>query len=140
MDGSYWLAAVPDLQNFYIATQAAVTGDPRPEVAAVTEAFKAKYGAVPASQYAYPIYAFLQLWGRAVEKAGTTNGKEVTAVLESFKNEPTLLGPRNFSHDLHIQTQIPMLIEDVAGGQDKVVDKWSVSEAMPDEVLYRLKK
>ncbi len=140
MDGSYWLAAVPDLQDFYIATQAAVAGDPRPEVAAVTEAFKAKYGAVPASQYAYPIYAFLQLWGRAVEKAGTTNGKEVTAALEGFKNEPTLLGPRNFSHDLHIQTQIPMLIEEVAGGQDKVVDKWSVSEAMPDAVLYRLKK
>lgn len=140
MDGSYWLAAVPDLGNFYIATQAAVVGDPHPEVTAVTEAFKAKYGAVPASQYAYPIYAFMQLWGRAVTEAGTTDGKAVVKVLETYKDQPTILGPRTFTHALHIQTQVPMLVEEVTGGQDHVIDDWAIAEAVPNDVLYRLKK
>jgi hypothetical protein len=33
-----------------------------------------------------------------------------------------------------------MLIEEVSAGQDKVIDNWKVSETMPDDVLYRLKK
>jgi len=140
MDGSYWLAAVPDLTNFYIAVQAAVTGDPRPDVQALGEAFKAKYGTLPASQYAFPVYAFMQLWAKAVTMAGSTDPKAVVAKLETFKNEPTVLGPRSFGNKLHIQVQIPLMIEDVANGADKVVDKQDVSEPIPDAVLYRLKK
>lgn len=140
MDGSYWLAAVPNLTDFYIAVQAAVTGDPRPEVQALTEAFKAKYGTLPASQYAYPAYAFMQLWAKAVTMAGTTEPKAVVAKLETFKNEPTVLGPRSFSSKLHIQDQMPLMIEAVADGADKVIDKQDVSEPIPNAVLYRLKK
>ena len=140
MDGSYWLAAVPNLTDFYIAVQAAVAGDPRPEVQALTEAFKAKYGALPASQYAYPAYAFMQLWAKAVTLAGTTDPKAVVAKLETFKNEPTVLGPRSFSSKLHIQDQIPLMIEEVVDGTDKVIDNQDVSEPIPNAVLYRLKK
>jgi branched-chain amino acid transport system substrate-binding protein len=140
MDGSYWLAAVPNLTNFYIAVQAAVVGDPRPEVQALTEAFKAKYGTLPASQYAFPAYAFMQLWAKAVTMAGTTDPKAVVAKLETFKNEPTVLGPRSFSSKLHIQDQMPLMIEEVVDGADKVIDKQDVSEPIPNAVLYRLKK
>jgi branched-chain amino acid transport system substrate-binding protein len=140
MDGGYWLAAAPGLSDFYIAVQAAVTGDPRPEVKALTEAFQAKYGSLPASQYAYPIYAFLQLWSRAVTETGTTDSKTVVAKMETFKNAPTALGPRSFSSSLHIQDQIPMMIEEVVDGADKVIDSEAVSEPVPNDVLYRLKK
>lgn len=140
MDGSYWLAAVPNLTDFYIAVQAAVTGDPRPEVQALTEAFKAKYGTLPASQYAFPAYAFMQLWAKAVTMAGTTDPKAVVAKLETFKNVPTVLGPRSFSSKLHIQDQMPLMIEEVVNGADKVIDKQDVSEPIPNAVLYRLKK
>lgn len=136
MDGSYWLRSVPDLAGFYVVTQAAVAGDPRPEVAALAAAFQAKYGAPPASQYAFPIYAFLQLWAKAVTEAGTTDPKTVAAMLETFRNEPTVLGPRSFSDKLHIQTRMPMLIEEVAGGTDKVIDAQDLSEPVPAEVLY----
>lgn len=140
MDGSYWLNAAPGLTNFYIAVQAAVVGDPRPDVQALTEAFKAKYGSVPASQYAYPAYAFMQLWAKAVTDSGTTDPKTVVKMLESFKNVPTVLGPRSFSSKLHIQDQIPMMIEEVVDGADKVIDSQTVSEPIPNDVLYRLKK
>jgi branched-chain amino acid transport system substrate-binding protein len=140
MDGNYWLNAVPELKDFYITVQAAVVGDPRPDVTALADAFKAKYGSLPASQYAFPAYAFLQLWAKAVTEAGTTDPKAVVAKLETFKDVPTVLGPRSFSNKLHIQVQIPLMIEDVVDGADKVVDSQALSDAVPNDVLYRLKK
>lgn len=140
VDGNYWLNAVPNLTNFYIAVQAAVVGDPRPEVQALAQAFKAKYGSLPASQYAFPVYAFLQLWAKAVQETGTTDPKTVTAKLETFTDVPTVLGPRSFSKTLHIQVKMPLMIEDVVNGADKVVDSQPLSEPVPLNVLYRLKK
>lgn len=140
MDGSYWLNAVPGLKNFYIAVQAAVQGDPRPDVTALAEAFKAKYGRLPASQYAFPAYAFMQLWAKAVTETGTTDPKTVVAKLETYTDVATTLGPRSFSKNYHIQTKIPMMIEEVVDGADKVIDSQPLSEGIPDDVLYRLKK
>jgi branched-chain amino acid transport system substrate-binding protein len=140
MDGNYWLAAVPNLKDFYIAVQAAVVGDPRPDVTALADAFKAKYGSLPASQYAFPVYAFLQLWAKAVTEAGTTDPKAVAAKLETFENVPTVLGPRSFTNKLHIQVKIPLMVEDVVEGADKVIDNQDLTEAVPNDVLYRLKK
>ena len=82
----------------------------------------------------------MQLWGRAVTEAGTTDAKAVVKVMETYKDQPTILGPRSFSHELHIQAQVPMLVEEVSGGQDHVIDNWSISEAVPNDVLYRMKK
>ena len=42
---------------------------------------------------------------------------EVVAKMETFTDVPTVLGPRSFSPKLHIQTKIPMMIEDV-------VERW----------------
>jgi branched-chain amino acid transport system substrate-binding protein len=140
MDGAYWLGATPGLSNFYISVQTAVGADPRPAVQALTQAFKAKYGVLPASQYAYPAYTFLQLWAKAVTEAGTTDAKAVVAKLEAFKNVPTVLGPRSFSAKLHIQDQVPLMIEEVVDGADKVIDSQDAPEAVPNNVLYRLKK
>ena len=95
---------------------------------------------MPASQYAFPAYAFMQLWAKAVTEAGTTDPKAVVAKLETFQDVPTVLGPRSFSPKLHIQVKIPMMIEDVVDGADKVIDNQELSEAVPNDVLYRLKK
>ncbi len=140
VDGNYWLAAAPGLTDFYIAVQAAVIGDPRPDVTALAAAFKAKYGSLPASQYAFPVYAFLQVWSKAVTETGTTDPKTVVAKMETYTDVPTVLGPRSFSKKLHIQTKIPMMIEEVVDGADKVVDSQSLSDEVPNDVLYRLKK
>jgi branched-chain amino acid transport system substrate-binding protein len=140
-DGTYWLDGVPDLTNFYVASQASVYGDePRPAVVGLIERYKAKFKDGPVTQYAFPIYAFLELWAKAAEKAGTLDAAKVVAVLNTFHDEPTVLGPRSFSPKLHIQDQSPLFIVSISNRTGKVVDDWRISEAIPNEVLYRLKK
>ena len=140
-DGTYWLGAVPDLTNFYVPVQASVYGDdPRPEVVALIERYKLKFKDGPVTEFAFPIYSFLQLWAQAVEKAGTVDAAKVVAVLNSFRDEPSILGPRSFSPQLHIQDRSPFLIVSISNHTGKVIDSWRVSEPIPNEVLYRLKK
>ena len=140
-DGTYWLGAVPDLTNFYVPVQASVYGDdPRSEVAALIERYRQKFKDGPATEFAFPIYNFLQLWAQAVEKAGTVDAAKVVAVLNSFRDEPSILGPRSFSPQLHIQDRSPFLIVSISNHTGKVIDSWRVSEPIPNEVLYRLKK
>jgi branched-chain amino acid transport system substrate-binding protein len=140
-DGTYWLDAVPDLTNFYVPVQASVYGDdPRPEVTALIERYRQKFKDGPVTEFAFPIYSFLQLWAQAVEKAGTVDAAKVVAVLNSFHDEPSILGPRSFSPQLHIQDRSPFLIVSISNHTGKVIDSWRVSEPIPNEVLYRLKK
>jgi hypothetical protein len=98
MDGLYWVDSVPGLKDFYVPDQAVVSGDKSAEINELTKEYTAKYGKPPASQYAYPIYAWLQEWAKAVTKAGTTEGKAVVAVMETYKDEPSILGPRTYTH------------------------------------------
>lgn len=139
MDGTFWLNAVPGLKEYYVAVQASIFGDPRPSVNALTEAFKAKYGAAPVSQHAYPIYAWLELWHKAVTKVGNLDAKAVVAEMEKFNREPTSLGPRSFSKELHIQAALPLVINQITEGTGKVVAEVEVPE-IPRNVLYRLQK
>lgn len=139
LDGTYWLGAVPNLSEYYVAVQASIFPDPRASVEAVKAKFKAKYGAEPINQHAYPIYAWFQLWAKAVAKTKTTDGKAVVAEMETYKKEDTALGPRSFSKDLHIQATVPLVINEFTDGKGKAT---VVVEApdVPRDVLYRLKK
>lgn len=141
MDGTYWLDAVPNLANFYVPVQASIYGDdPRPEIAQLIARYKAKFNEAPVTQYAFPIYSILQVWAKAVEKAGTVDAAKVVAVMNSAKDEPTVLGPRSFTDKLHIQDRAPYMIVEIADKKGKVVDSWRISQSVPNDVLYRLKK
>jgi branched-chain amino acid transport system substrate-binding protein len=140
MDGLYWVNSVPGLIDFYVPDQAVVTGDANPEINALTKEYTEKFGKSPASQYAYPIYAWLQEWAKAVTKAGTTDGKAVVAVMETFKDEPSILGPRTYTHKWHVQTSIPMTIVEDHDGTQKVIDVVRIPNEIPDNVLLRTKK
>jgi branched-chain amino acid transport system substrate-binding protein len=139
MDGTYWISAVPDLKDFYVPVQALTVDDPRAEVNKLTAAYAAKYGAAPTTQYAYPIYAWLQLWAKAVETAGTTEGSAVVDVMNTYTDAPTIFGPRTFTDKVHIQTQIPLTITSYQDGKQTAVEEWRISAPIPDAVLYRLK-
>lgn len=140
MDGTYWLNSTPGLKDFYLPVQALTVDDTRAEVNALTAAFEKKFGKPPTTQYAYPIYAFLQLWAQAVTKAGTTDAGPVVAEINTYTNAPTILGPRTFSPKLHVQIDMPMIV--VSYGDDKrvPVEEWRIKETIPDAVLYRLKQ
>lgn len=136
VDGTYWLNAVPDLSGFVLPVQGSIHGDdPRPEVEAFNEAYEAATGARPASSYAYPGYILVDLWAKAVERAGTVDGEAVTAELEKMENEPTAFGPRSFSSELHHQNVAPMQIIEISGGKPGVIGDWTISQPVPLDVL-----
>ena len=137
MSGTYWLDTVPGLSGHYVPEQASIYGDdPRQDVLDFNEKFKAKFGEYPNSQYTYPGYVVVEMWAKAVEKAGTFDGDAVVAALESFRNEPVLVGTRTFTSELHHQAQAPYLIVETTNGQPAVVDSWTISEPVPMKVLF----
>lgn len=136
VDGSYWLDATPDLSGFVVPVQGSIYGDdPRPEVEAFNLAYENATGARPASSYAYPGYVLMDLWAKAVERAGALDGAAVTAELEKMRNEPTAFGPRSFTSELHHQNSAEMQIIEITGGTPAVVDSWTISEPLPLDVL-----
>jgi branched-chain amino acid transport system substrate-binding protein len=137
LDGGYWLKLVPDIGRLYVPAQASILDDPRPEVRALTSMYGQTYGRPPASPYAYPAYAFLQLWAKAVAAAGTAEPRAVAAMLETFADVPTVLGPRGFRPGVHIQDRMPMLIEQASAGAFRVTDTIAAADPLPPDVLDR---
>ncbi|WP_372886069.1 ABC transporter substrate-binding protein [Shimia sp.] len=138
VDGSYWLDAVPNLSGFVLPVQGSIYGDdPRPEVEGFNAAYEAATGARPSSQYAYPGYVLVDLWAKAVERAGSVDGAAVTAELEKMKGEATVFGPRSFSDALHHQNSANMQIIEIADAKPGVVDNWTISEPVPLDVLLK---
>jgi branched-chain amino acid transport system substrate-binding protein len=132
VDGSYWLSAVPDLSNFFVPVQGSIYGDdPNAEVTAFNAKYKEVTGGDPSTQYVYPGYVMIDVWAKAVERAGTTETAAVVAELEKMTDEPTLFGPRTFTPELHHQNRARYLIVETNAGKPGVVDEWTISEAIP---------
>ncbi|MGY4238317.1 branched-chain amino acid transport system substrate-binding protein [Bradyrhizobium sp. USDA 4449] len=140
MDGTYWLDTVPGLKDFYVPVQASVHGnDPRPDVNAFVKRFTEKFGHPPATTYGVPAYPFLDLWATAVEKAGSAEAKKLVPVMEQYKDQPTMIGPRTFTGEWHIQTSALMQILKFDNGKVTVIGEEKLSEALPKNVLFRTK-
>lgn len=138
VDGSYWLDATPDLSGFVVPVQGSIYGDdPRPEVEAFNRSYEQATGVRPASSYAYPGYVLLDLWAKAVERAGTLDGAAVTAELEKMRGEPTAFGPRSFTAELHHQNLAEMQIVEITSGKPAVADSWTISQPVPLAVLLK---
>ncbi|TMV08439.1 ABC transporter substrate-binding protein [Ruegeria sediminis] len=136
VDGSYWLDATPDLSGFVVPVQGSIYGDdPRPEVEAFNAAYEKATGSRPASSYAYPGYVLMDLWSKAVERAGTLDGNAVTTELEKMKGEQTAFGPRSFTNELHHQNSAEMQIIEIQNGKPAVVENWTISNPVPLDVL-----
>jgi branched-chain amino acid transport system substrate-binding protein len=65
------------------------------------------------------------------ERAKTTDADAVVAELEKMNNEPTLFGPRTFNNEIHHQNKGRYLIVETENGKPKVVDEWTISDAIP---------
>lgn len=138
VDGSYWLDAVPNLSGFALPVQGSIYGDdPRSDVERFNTAYEAATGARPSSQYAYPGYILVDLWAKAVERAGTLDGTAVTAELERMQDEATTFGTRSFSSELHHQNIATLQIIEITEAQPGVVGDWTISEPVPLDVLLK---
>ena len=137
MSGTYWLKAVPNLSGHYVPEQASIYGDdPNPAVIAFNKKYLAKYGAGVGSQYTYPGYVMVEMWAKAVKRAGTFDSAKVVAELEKFRNEPVLAGARTFTKTLHHQNYAPYLIVETTNGKPRVVESFLISEPVPMDVLF----
>ncbi len=124
MDGDYWLASVPNLSNFYIATMGSIFGDdPDPAVKGFIERFKAKHGNHPATAHTLTGYAMIQGLTVAMERAKSAEPAAVKAELEKFKDVPTLAGPTTFTDKMHINFNRPLAIIAVENGKHKFVER-----------------
>ncbi|MEQ8344002.1 MAG: ABC transporter substrate-binding protein [Sneathiellaceae bacterium] len=137
LDGSYWLDAVPDLSGFVVPVQGSIYGDdPDPAVEKFNKVYEAKWGERPSSQYAYPGYVMVDVWAKAVERAGTTDTEAVVAELEKMNNEPTLFGPRTFTDKLHHQNQATYKLVEANNGKFGYIGEWTISEPVPMDILF----
>ena len=136
MTGTYWQESVPGLSNHFVPEQASMYGDdPRPAIAEFNKKYEARFGKKVESQYTYPGYLVVEMWARAVEKAGSFDTDKVIAAMEAFDQEPFLIGTRTFSDKLHHQDQAPYLIIETTNNQPAVADgPFMISEAVPMDV------
>lgn len=132
-DGSYWYTPDPKITNYYYVTFASAFGDdPDPAVRALAKrnaAAIAKAGSTGAFVTGPAAIDGLVL---ALKRAGgSTNGAQLAAQMEKFKNVPTLSGLVSFSKGLHtvfgrqyrvirVQNNVPKVVATVKA---KVVPK-----------------
>ena len=122
MGGIYWLDAVPDLSGLYYAIYGSIFGDdPRPEINEVLAKFIEMHGGPPATGQMYTGYAAIETWANAVERAGTLDGDAVREVLESFSDEPSLVGATTYTPELHMSVTRPMTIMQVQNGKHSAI-------------------
>jgi branched-chain amino acid transport system substrate-binding protein len=120
-DGDYWLKGIPKLSNFYHTSNGSIYGD---DANADVNEFFAKYqektGERAPSSFPLFGYSAVQAYASAVEKAGTTDAAKVQAALESFTDEPLLLGPTTYTADCHAAIGRPQPVVEIQDGQPKL--------------------
>ena len=126
---------VNSIDNVSTVSKLSSTTSTRKHVPFGSGASREVTGGDPSSQYVYPGYVMIDVWAKAVERAKTTEAAAVVAELEKMKDEPTLFGPRTFTSELHHQNKGRYLITEISGGKGKVVDEWTISDAIPVDYL-----
>ena len=129
MDGDFWIGTVPDLSDFYVSQYGSFYGnDPDSSVNEFFASYEEEFGARADASYALRGYSMIQAWARAVEKAGSLDADKVAAVLDTFTDEPLMIGPTTFTPDRHIATTRPMTIIKADGGSFSAVGKFAPRE------------
>jgi branched-chain amino acid transport system substrate-binding protein len=107
-DGTFWTDAVPDLSNFYHAAMVSSAGD---DPNAAVNQFLSSVKFSGSASYALFGELVIETIAKGVAKAGTADGPALAKAIESFKNEPLLVGPTTYSATCHapIERQMAMM-------------------------------
>ncbi|HTV28532.1 MAG TPA: ABC transporter substrate-binding protein [Xanthobacteraceae bacterium] len=137
MGGTFWLGSVPDLSNFYADVVGSVVDDPRKSINELLAKYQKLHGKPLTQVGSFSIYAWLELWTRAIQKAGTFDADKVVAIMNTYKDEPTSVQPYTFTPKVHIQAKTSLIITAITKGKASVADEITLPEAVPDDVLFR---
>jgi len=115
-DGTFWLESVPDLSNFYFTTGGSVFGDdPRPEVNEIL-ADLLKRGAQDTT--ALPAYSTVEAITKAIKATDSVDGETLAAELDTWKDEPLLIGPTTYTDKIHVPDRSWYIVE-IQNGKDR---------------------
>jgi branched-chain amino acid transport system substrate-binding protein len=132
MDGDFWVGGIPNLSDYYVVTYNSKNGDDaNADVNAAAKEYEAKYGQLPDVGGFVTGPTTLQVILEAYKQSGSWDGDKMTAVMETFKDVPTLAGPTSFSPDLHINVTRPMAILEVVDGKLKFIESIA-----PEKVVF----
>jgi branched-chain amino acid transport system substrate-binding protein len=121
-DGDFWLKGMSDLSDYYYLPWVSTYGDdPEPEVNEFVERLK-QAGGSDQFQFGVVGYSMVQSYAKAVEKAGTEDTEAVRTELESFKEEPLLIGPTTFTAELHGDPGRPFAAMEIQNGTHKYLE------------------
>jgi branched-chain amino acid transport system substrate-binding protein len=117
-DGTYWIESVPTLSNFYFTTGGSIFGDdPRPEV---NETVKDLVDRGAQDTTAIAAYSAMQAIETAIKSAGSLDGEVLAKELETFKDEPLLIGPTTYTDKLHVPNR-EWLVMEIQNGKQSFV-------------------
>jgi branched-chain amino acid transport system substrate-binding protein len=132
-DGTYWVKSVPRISDFYIAAISSRAGDdPSPTVKKFFTDFEAATG-TPATSALYPMsgYESVETIAKGIEKAGgKTDGPSVAKALETFKDEPLLMGKTTYTSSCHIPIGRTMEMLGYVNGKEKYLESITPSEVL----------
>ena len=123
-DGPFWLNAVPNEANTYVATTGIPTPgrDPNAARRAFFAAYKKKTGKdAPDGNHALAGYAAVQALAIAIKRAGSTDTAKVKDQLEKFRNENLVIGPTTWTPTCHVALGAPFEIAKMVKGKMRYV-------------------
>ena len=114
-DGTFWLKAYPKLSDFYYDAMVSSAGDD-PSAAANTavKGIKAPGGTI----YGLFGYEIVETIAKGLQKdGGKADGPTLAKALESFRNEPLLVGPTTYTTSCHIAVGRKMAMIQIQNGK-----------------------
>jgi branched-chain amino acid transport system substrate-binding protein len=116
-DGTFWLKSTPNLSDFYYpAMVSSALDDPDPKVNAFVKSVKAPGG----TAYALFGYEIVETIAKALAMdGGKADGPSLTKAIESFRNEPFLVGPTSYSASCHQPVGRRMAMLEIQSGKPR---------------------
>jgi branched-chain amino acid transport system substrate-binding protein len=124
-DGTFWTDAVPDLSNFYHAAMVSSAGDD--PHAAVNE-FLSSVTFEGSASYALFGELVIETIAKGIGKAGTADGPALAKAIETFKDEPLIVGPTTYSAECHAPINRPMAMLKIDKGKASFVESVTVTD------------
>jgi branched-chain amino acid transport system substrate-binding protein len=131
--GTFWLKPTPHLSNVWVPAVGSSYGDdPRPKVNAFFAKYKKKTGAA-ALVDSYPLlgYSLVQSLAKAIEIAGTTDGKQLAKALETFRDVQLLAGPTTYTKTCHVPVKRSLLMIRYDDGKPRSTGRFVHPEKVP---------
>jgi branched-chain amino acid transport system substrate-binding protein len=131
-DGDYWYKkTIPDLSNFWYNESSSIFGnDPDPKINTFWKKYTKVTKGPPQVSFGGFGYSAVQALALAIKRAGTTKGSAVAAQLNTFRNEPLLLGT-TFTPRLHIDTHRAGRMMEIQNGKHTVAAVVKVQKQPP---------